>query len=83
MVYLAMNLGAFLCVTLFSLKTGTDEINEYSGLYQKDPFLTLCLSICLLSWAGCRHWPAFRQALSLLGWLAGRRIHPGAGGPGY
>lgn len=52
MVYLFMNLGAFTCVILFSLRTGTDRISEYAGLYQKDPLLTLGLSICLLSLGG-------------------------------
>ncbi|MGC1528401.1 MAG: NAD(P)H-quinone oxidoreductase subunit N [Phormidesmis sp.] len=51
-IYLFMNLGAFTCVILFSLRTGTDQISEYSGLYQKDPLLTLCLSVCLLSLGG-------------------------------
>lgn len=41
-----------MAVVLFSLRTGTDDITAYSGLYQKDPFLTLVLSICLLSLAG-------------------------------
>jgi NAD(P)H-quinone oxidoreductase subunit 2 len=68
-----MNLGAFLCITLFSLKTGTDEINEYSGLYQKDPFLTLCLSICLLSLGGLPPLAGFFGKLYLFwaGWQAG------------
>ena len=48
LVYLFMNLCAFSCVVLFSLRTGTDQISEYSGLYQKDPLLTLGLSISLL-----------------------------------
>ncbi len=52
MIYLFMNLGGFICVILFSLRTGTDQISEYSGLYQKDPLLTLGLSICLLSLGG-------------------------------
>jgi len=34
LVYLFMNLGAFACVILFSLRTGTDQISEYAGLYQ-------------------------------------------------
>lgn len=51
-VYLFMNMGAFACVILFALQTGTDQISAYSGLYQKDPLLTLCLSICLLSLGG-------------------------------
>ncbi len=72
LVYLAMNLGAFLCVTLFSLKTGTDEIAEYNGLYQKDPFLTLCLSMCLLSLGGLPPLAGFFGKLYLFwaGWQA-------------
>ncbi|MEL7084749.1 MAG: NAD(P)H-quinone oxidoreductase subunit N [Cyanobacteria bacterium J06597_1] len=73
LVYLFMNLGAFLCVTLFSLKTGTDDITEYSGLYQKDPFLTLCLSICLLSLGGIPPMAGFFGKIYLFwaGWQAG------------
>jgi NAD(P)H-quinone oxidoreductase subunit 2 len=52
LIYLFMNLGAFACVILFSLRTGTDRISDYAGLYHKDPFLTLALSICLLSLGG-------------------------------
>ena len=52
LVYLFMNLGAFSGVILFSLQTGTDKISDYAGLYQKDPLLTLCLSISLLSLGG-------------------------------
>lgn len=50
--YLFMNLGAFACVIMFGLRTGTDQIRDYKGLYLKDPWLTFCLSICLLSLAG-------------------------------
>jgi NAD(P)H-quinone oxidoreductase subunit 2 len=50
--YLFMNLGAFSCVILFSLRTGSDRISDYSGLYQKDPLITLGLSLCLLSLGG-------------------------------
>ena len=50
--YLFMNLGAFSCVILFSLRTGSDRILDYSGLYQKDPLITLGLSLCLLSLGG-------------------------------
>lgn len=38
LIYLFMNLGGFCCVILFSLRTGTDQISEYSGLYQKTHF---------------------------------------------
>jgi NAD(P)H-quinone oxidoreductase subunit 2 len=44
LIYLFMNLGAFTCIILFSLRTGTDQISDYAGLYSKDPLLTLALS---------------------------------------
>ncbi len=73
MVYLFMNLGGFTCVILFSLRTGTDQISEYSGLYQKDPLLTLGLSICLLSLGGIPPLAGFFGKLYLFwaGWKAG------------
>jgi NAD(P)H-quinone oxidoreductase subunit 2 len=73
MVYLFMNLGGFTCVILFTLRTGTDEITEYSGLYQKDPLLTLTLSICLLSLGGIPPLAGFFGKLYLFwaGWQAG------------
>lgn len=73
LVYLFMNLGAFACVILFSLRTGTDQISEYAGLYQKDPLLTLCLSLCLLSLGGIPPLAGFFGKLYLFwaGWQAG------------
>jgi NAD(P)H-quinone oxidoreductase subunit 2 len=73
LVYLFMNLGAFTGVILFSLRTGTDQISEYSGLYQKDPLLTLSLSICLLSLGGIPPLAGFFGKLYLFwaGWQAG------------
>lgn len=50
--YLFMNIGAFSCIILFGLRTGTDQIRDYTGLYTKDPWLASCLSLCLLSLAG-------------------------------
>ena len=73
LVYLFMNLGAFTCVILFTLRTGTDQISEYSGLYQKDPLLTLGLSICLLSLGGIPPLAGFFGKLYIFwaGWQAG------------
>lgn len=73
-IYLFMNLGGFACVILFSLRTGTDQISEYSGLYQKDPLLTLCLSICLLSLGGIPPLAGFFGKIYLFwaGWQAGQ-----------
>ncbi|HEY9872230.1 MAG TPA: NAD(P)H-quinone oxidoreductase subunit N [Candidatus Obscuribacterales bacterium] len=73
LVYLFMNLGGFTCVILFTLRTGTDQISEYSGLYQKDPLLTLCLSICLLSLGGIPPLAGFFGKIYLFwaGWRSG------------
>jgi NAD(P)H-quinone oxidoreductase subunit 2 len=73
LVYLFMNLGGFTCVILFSLRTGTDQISEYSGLYQKDPLLTLGLSICLLSLGGIPPLAGFFGKIYIFwaGWQAG------------
>lgn len=50
--YLFMNLGAFASVIYFNNLTRTDEINAYSGLIQKRPWLTLGFTVCLLSLSG-------------------------------
>lgn len=73
LVYLFMNMGAFACVILFALRTGTDQISAYSGLYQKDPLLTLCLSICLLSLGGIPPLAGFFGKIYIFwaGWQAG------------
>jgi NAD(P)H-quinone oxidoreductase subunit 2 len=73
MIYLFMNLGAFTGVILFSLRTGTDQISEYAGLYQKDPLLTLGLSISLLSLGGIPPLAGFFGKLYIFwaGWQAG------------
>ena len=73
LIYLFMNLGGFACVILFSLRTGTDEISEYSGLYQKDPLLTLALSLCLLSLGGIPPLAGFFGKIYLfwVGWQSG------------
>ena len=72
-IYLFMNLGAFTCVILFTLRTGTDQISAYSGLYQKDPLLTLCLSVCLLSLGGIPPLSGFFGKIYVFwaGWQAG------------
>ena len=72
LIYLFMNLGGFTCVILFSLRTGTDQISEYSGLYQKDPLLTLGLTVCLLSLGGIPPLAGFFGKLYIFwaGWQA-------------
>nr|YP_010160960.1 NADH-plastoquinone oxidoreductase subunit 2 [Acanthochlamys bracteata]YP_010160976.1 NADH-plastoquinone oxidoreductase subunit 2 [Acanthochlamys bracteata]QRH18466.1 NADH-plastoquinone oxidoreductase subunit 2 [Acanthochlamys bracteata]QRH18484.1 NADH-plastoquinone oxidoreductase subunit 2 [Acanthochlamys bracteata]QZR91755.1 NADH-plastoquinone oxidoreductase subunit 2 [Acanthochlamys bracteata]QZR91771.1 NADH-plastoquinone oxidoreductase subunit 2 [Acanthochlamys bracteata]UQU69463.1 NADH len=71
--YIYMNLGTFACIVLFSLRTGTDNIRDYAGLYTKDPFLALSLALCLLSLGGLPPLAGFFGKLHLFwcGWQAG------------
>nr|QYB22462.1 NADH-plastoquinone oxidoreductase subunit 2 [Saxegothaea conspicua]BBF91312.1 NADH-plastoquinone oxidoreductase subunit 2 [Saxegothaea conspicua] len=71
--YIFMNLGTFACIVLFGLRTGTDNIRDYAGLYTKDPFLALSLALCLLSLGGIPPLAGFFGKLYLFwcGWQAG------------
>ncbi|KAI5650070.1 hypothetical protein M9H77_36075 [Catharanthus roseus] len=71
--YISMNLGTFACIVLFGLRTGTDNIRDYAGLYTKDPFLALSLALCLLSLGGLPPLAGFFGKFYLFwcGWQAG------------
>nr|YP_010294624.1 NADH-plastoquinone oxidoreductase subunit 2 [Xyris pauciflora]YP_010294638.1 NADH-plastoquinone oxidoreductase subunit 2 [Xyris pauciflora]ULQ68763.1 NADH-plastoquinone oxidoreductase subunit 2 [Xyris pauciflora]ULQ68777.1 NADH-plastoquinone oxidoreductase subunit 2 [Xyris pauciflora] len=71
--YISMNLGTFACIVLFGLRTGTENIRDYAGLYTKDPFLALSLALCLLSLGGLPPLAGFFGKLFLFwcGWKAG------------
>nr|QVX28701.1 NADH-plastoquinone oxidoreductase subunit 2 [Swartzia bahiensis]QVX28716.1 NADH-plastoquinone oxidoreductase subunit 2 [Swartzia bahiensis] len=71
--YISMNLGTFACIVSFGLRTGTDNIRDYAGLYTKDPFLALSLALCLLSLGGLPPLAGFFGKLHLFwcGWKAG------------
>nr|YP_009239110.1 NADH-plastoquinone oxidoreductase subunit 2 [Monsonia emarginata]AML26934.1 NADH-plastoquinone oxidoreductase subunit 2 [Monsonia emarginata] len=71
--YISMNLGTFACIVLFGLRTGTDNIRDYAGLYTKDPLLALSLALCLLSLGGLPPLAGFFGKLHLFwcGWQAG------------
>jgi NADH-quinone oxidoreductase subunit N len=51
-VYLFMNLGAFYTVMLIANKIGTEDIEDYKGLGPRAPFVTVSLSIFLISLIG-------------------------------
>ena len=72
LIYTFMNLGAFSCTVIFGLRTGTDQIRDYTGLYLKDPWLAFALTICLLSLAGMPPFAGFFGKLYLFwaGWQA-------------
>ena len=74
--YISMNLGTFACIVLFGLRTGTENIRDYAGLYTKDPFLALSSALCLLSLGGLPPLAGFFGKLYLFwlfwcGWQAG------------
>lgn len=68
-----MNLGTFACTILVSLRTGTDNIRDYTGLYRKDPLLAFSLILCLLSLGGIPPLSGFFGKLYLFwtGWKSG------------
>lgn len=51
-IYLFMNLGAFYVALLFREKLGVEDINNYSGIGWRAPFLSSALSVFLLSLTG-------------------------------
>nr|YP_010167948.1 NADH-plastoquinone oxidoreductase subunit 2 [Allium karataviense]YP_010167963.1 NADH-plastoquinone oxidoreductase subunit 2 [Allium karataviense]QRZ01225.1 NADH-plastoquinone oxidoreductase subunit 2 [Allium karataviense]QRZ01240.1 NADH-plastoquinone oxidoreductase subunit 2 [Allium karataviense] len=71
--YISMNLGTFARIVSFGLRTGTDNIRDYAGLYTKDPFLALSSALCLLSLGGLPPLAGFFGKLHLFwcGWQAG------------
>jgi len=52
LTYLFANLGAFAVVIAFSQSTNSDEIEDYSGLNRRSPFLAFSMLVFLLSLAG-------------------------------
>ena len=50
--YALANLGAFAAIIAISNKTGSDEINDFSGMIKRAPVLTLALSLSLISLIG-------------------------------
>nr|BDZ75738.1 NADH dehydrogenase subunit B [Fissidens protonematicola] len=71
--YIFMNLGTFACIILLGLRTGTDNIRDYSGLILKDPLLTSSFALCLLSLGGIPPLSGFFGKLYLFwcAWKAG------------
>nr|YP_010475872.1 NADH dehydrogenase subunit 2 [Corydalis pseudoadoxa]YP_010475896.1 NADH dehydrogenase subunit 2 [Corydalis pseudoadoxa]UVH70159.1 NADH dehydrogenase subunit 2 [Corydalis pseudoadoxa]UVH70183.1 NADH dehydrogenase subunit 2 [Corydalis pseudoadoxa] len=70
---ISMNLGTFACIVSLGLRTGTENIRDYAGLYTKDPFLALSSALCLLSLGGLPPLAGFFGKLHLFwcGWQAG------------
>jgi NADH-quinone oxidoreductase subunit N len=52
LTYLVANLGAFAVIIVFSNLTGSDRIEDYSGLGRRSPLLAAAMLVFLLSLAG-------------------------------
>jgi NADH-quinone oxidoreductase subunit N len=68
-IYLFMNLGAFLAVVLLINRLGTAEIECYKGMINRLPFLTVSLVIFLFSLTGLPPTAGFIAKLNLFGAL--------------
>jgi NAD(P)H-quinone oxidoreductase subunit 2 len=44
-IYTFMNLGAFACTVIFGLRTGTDQIRDYTGLYLERSMVSFCSNV--------------------------------------
>ena len=52
LVYTFTNIAAFAVVTGFALATGSEELDDYSGLAGREPMMALTMLLALLSLAG-------------------------------
>ncbi|KAK9982301.1 hypothetical protein SO802_034794 [Lithocarpus litseifolius] len=73
--YISMNLGTFACIVLFGLRTGTENIRDYAGLYTKDPFLALSFALCLLSLGGLPPLSRFFSENFIYSGVDGRQVY--------
>jgi NADH-quinone oxidoreductase subunit N len=65
--YLFMNLGAFLVVIEIFNRTGSFEIGDYRGLYRRSPFLTIAMTVFMLSLMGIPPFAGFFGKLYVFG----------------
>ena len=66
-VYLFMNLGAFLVVTIIYNSDKTFEIDDYNGMFKRSPFLAVAMAIFMLSLIGIPPFSGFMGKLYIFG----------------
>ncbi|MFN8009568.1 MAG: NADH-quinone oxidoreductase subunit N [Terriglobia bacterium] len=66
-VYLFMNLGAFLVVIIIYDSDRTFEIGGYNGMFKRAPFLSIAMSIFMLSLIGIPPFAGFLGKLYIFG----------------
>lgn len=74
LTYLFANLGAFAIIIAVSEAIGSEEIDDYSGLGRRSPFLAFSMLIFLLSLAGAPAGRLHRQTVHLCGGHEGRAL---------
>ena len=50
--YAFTNLGAFFAIVAITVRTGTDDIRGFAGMWRRSPALALALAFCLVSLTG-------------------------------
>ncbi|HEY3245904.1 MAG TPA: NADH-quinone oxidoreductase subunit N [Phycisphaerae bacterium] len=71
-IYLFMNLGAFGVTALVAWRTGSDDINAFTGLGRRAPWLAVPMLFCLVSLVGIPPFGGFMAKYWLLYALADR-----------
>jgi len=66
-VYLFMNLGAFLVVTIIYNSDKTFEIDDYNGMFKRSPFVAVAMAIFMLSLIGIPPFSGFMGKLYVFG----------------
>ncbi len=77
-IYLFMNLGAFLVVIVVHNSVGSFEIEDYAGIWRRAPILTICMGVFMFSLMGIppfagflAKWYIFAAVIKAgLGWFA-------------
>ena len=66
-VYLFANMGVFLAISIVYAKTGSDQIEDYAGMWKRSPLIGIVLLVCLLSLAGVPPFAGFSGKWYLFG----------------
>jgi len=66
-VYMVANMGAFLAIVIVSAKTGSEQIEDFAGMWKRSPLIGVVMLVCLLSLAGVPPFAGFAGKWYLFG----------------
>jgi NADH-quinone oxidoreductase subunit N len=72
--YLFMNLGAFLVIIEIHNQTGSFDLKDYQGLFRRSPFLTIAMTMFMLSLMGIPPFAGFLGKLYVFGAAVNRDL---------